>query len=41
MISPKTQEKVLKLIEEKERIEREIQNHGNVLKNVNMWCLKY
>jgi len=35
MISQKTQEQVLKLIQEKERIEKEIQNHGVVLKNVN------
>lgn len=31
----KSQEQVLKLIQEKERIEKEIQNHGVVLKNVN------
>ncbi|XP_070503380.1 26S proteasome non-ATPase regulatory subunit 9 [Chironomus tepperi] len=36
MISPKPQEQVLKLIQEKERIEKEIQRHGVVLKNNNI-----
>ncbi|CAG9807900.1 unnamed protein product [Chironomus riparius] len=36
MISAKTQEQVLKLIQEKERIEKEIQNHGVALKNNNI-----
>ena len=35
MISAKTQEQVLKLIQEKERIEQEIQNHGVAFKKVN------